>query len=48
MSVYVCMDCGYRYDESAEGVPFTELPDDWVCPLCGSPKSAFAKLADGQ
>ena len=24
-----------------EAVPFEELPDDWVCPLCKHPKSDF-------
>lgn len=37
--VYICTVCGYEYDGS-EG-PFEELPDDWVCPLCGAPKSLF-------
>ncbi|HJB51197.1 MAG TPA: rubredoxin, partial [Candidatus Anaeromassilibacillus stercoravium] len=22
---------------------FEELPDDWVCPICGAPKSAFKR-----
>ena len=39
--VWVCTLCGYTYDEAKEGVPFDKLPDDWTCPLCGSPKSAF-------
>ena len=33
-----CKICGYVYDGK---IPFDELPDDWACPLCGSPKSAF-------
>jgi len=39
--VWVCKICGYVYDEKAEGVPFEELPEDWVCPLCKHPKSDF-------
>lgn len=39
---YVCSICGYVYDEEVEGVPFADLPDSWVCPLCGAAKSAFA------
>lgn len=39
---YVCSVCGYIYDESKEGKPFADLPDSWVCPLCGAAKSAFA------
>ena len=37
---WVCTFCGYVYDGE---IPFEELPDDWVCPLCGKPKSAFVK-----
>ncbi len=39
--VWVCTICGYLYDEAAEGTPFEELPEDWVCPLCKHPKSDF-------
>ena len=39
---WVCGICGYVYDEAKEGVAFDALPDDWVCPLCGSDKSAFS------
>ncbi len=46
MAVYKCTICGEIYDEEAEGVRFEDLPDDWVCPLCKSPKSAFAKIGD--
>lgn len=48
-----CLACGYIYDpelgdEDAgikPGTPFEELPDDWVCPTCGSPKDMFEPLA---
>lgn len=36
----VCKICGYVYDGK---VPFEELPDDWLCPVCGAPKSQFEK-----
>jgi flavin reductase (DIM6/NTAB) family NADH-FMN oxidoreductase RutF/rubredoxin len=39
--IWVCKICGYQYDEEQEGVPFEELPDDWVCLLCKHPKSDF-------
>jgi rubredoxin len=47
---YVCDICYYVYDPSVgdpeNGVPagtsFEDLPDDWVCPLCGVGKEAFA------
>ena len=42
---YVCTICGYIYDEAKEGVPFAQLPDTWVCPLCGAAKSAFVPEA---
>ena len=35
---WVCTVCGYVYDGD---VPFEELPEDWVCPLCGVDKSFF-------
>ena len=38
---YVCSVCGYEYDEAVEGTPFNELPEDWVCPLCGVGKEDF-------
>ncbi len=41
MAEYRCSICGEIYDESYEPIPFDELPDDWVCPVCRSPKSAF-------
>lgn len=41
MGKWVCQICGYVYDEEKEGVPFSELPDTWVCPLCGADKGAF-------
>lgn len=38
---YVCKICGYVYDDKKQSVPFAELPDSWVCPLCGAAKSDF-------
>lgn len=35
---WICTVCGYVYDEAT---PFENLPDDWVCPLCGVDKSMF-------
>lgn len=37
---YVCSVCGYVYDGE---IPFEELPEDYVCPLCRQPKSVFVK-----
>jgi len=41
MAQYVCTVCGYVYDEDAEGTLFKDLPNDWVCPICGEGKDAF-------
>ena len=46
MAVYKCSVCGEIYDDDHEPVKFEDLPDDWVCPLCRSPKSAFVKVGE--
>jgi len=38
---HVCSICGYIYDDERQKVPFSQLPDDWNCPLCGAAKSDF-------
>lgn len=38
---YICSVCGYVYDEAAEQLPFSSLPDDWKCPLCRAGKELF-------
>jgi len=43
-SQYLCEVCQYIYDENKEGKSWEALPDDWVCPLCSSPKSVFKKI----
>lgn len=35
---WTCIVCGYVYDGD---VPFEDLPEDWVCPLCGVGKDQF-------
>jgi flavin reductase (DIM6/NTAB) family NADH-FMN oxidoreductase RutF/rubredoxin len=48
-STYTCSECGYVYDPAAgdeaqgipPGTPFSELPEDWVCPICAAAKSKF-------
>jgi rubredoxin len=50
MKKYVCNVCGYIYDpdegdpdsDIPPGTPFEELPEDWVCPVCGAEKSEFS------
>ena len=44
MNKYVCELCGYIYDEEAEGTKFEDLPEDWVCPLCGASKKKKKKM----
>ncbi|MBK5241862.1 rubredoxin [Clostridium sp.] len=49
MDKYVCLVCGYIYDPAegdpdggiAAGTKFENIPEDWVCPLCGVPKTEF-------
>lgn len=49
MERYVCTVCGYVYDPEkgdpdsgiAAGTKFADLPEDWVCPVCGAAKSEF-------
>jgi len=51
MDKYVCEPCGYVYDPAEgdpdngvePGTPFEELPEDWVCPICGATKDMFVK-----
>lgn len=38
---FECSLCKYVYDEDT---PFEDLPDDWVCPVCGAAKVLFNKL----
>ena len=43
MKNYVCSVCNYKYEPAngdadsgvAPGTAFADLPEDWVCPLCG-------------
>lgn len=41
---YECTACGYIYDEAIEGKKFADLPSDWVCPSCGTPKEDFIEV----
>ena len=49
MNKYVCSVCGYIYDPAAgdqdsgvaPGTAFENVPDDWVCPICGVGKDMF-------
>ena len=49
MKQYICTVCGFVYDEAkglpddgiVPGTPWEQLPEGWVCPLCGAAKSEF-------
>ena len=41
---YKCDVCGFIYDEETEGTKFDELPDSWICPLCGADKDSFNEI----
>ncbi|MEP6968275.1 MAG: rubredoxin, partial [Pseudomonadota bacterium] len=44
--VWQCRTCGYLYEEAegdpGEGLPagtrWADIPQDWICPICGTPK----------
>ena len=52
MQKYVCDACGYVYDPEVgdpdngvdPGTPFDAVPDSWLCPECGVPKSEFSPV----
>ena len=54
MAKYKCSVCDYVYDPElgdpeggiTPGTPFEELPDDWVCPVCGAEKDQFEKVEE--
>jgi rubredoxin len=51
MDKYEC-PCGYVYDPEEgdpengvePGTPFPDVPEDWVCPVCGAEKEYFEKV----
>ncbi|MGV6857470.1 MAG: rubredoxin [bacterium] len=52
MKAYMCVVCGYIYDE-AEGAPedgiapgtaWEDVPADWKCPECGVGKDEFEMM----
>lgn len=52
MKKYKCTVCGYVYDPAkgdedggiAPGTAFEDIPDDWVCPVCGVGKDQFEEI----
>lgn len=51
LAKWVCVVCGYVYDPAQgdpdsgvePGTAFEDIPEDWVCPLCGVGKDQFEK-----
>jgi rubredoxin len=51
----ICLGCGFSYDEAlglpnhglAPGTRWEDVPGDWVCPDCGTPKSGFEMVEIG-
>ena len=51
MKKYVCDPCGYIYDpelgDPDSGIaPGTDIPEDWVCPICGVGKDLFSVVEE--
>ena len=52
MTKYKCTVCGYVYEPDKgdpdsgikPGTPFDQIPDDWVCPVCGVGKDQFERI----
>ncbi len=53
MRTYLCIVCGFIYDESAgrpedgiaPGTKWDDVPADWACPDCGAGKDSFEMMA---
>ncbi len=54
MKKYKCEVCGYIYDPEQGDpdnsvqpeTPFEDIPEDWVCPLCGVGKEQFVEVEE--
>ena len=54
MKKYICDVCGYVYDPAVgdpdndipAGTAFEDLPDRWLCPLCGVGKDEFSVVEE--
>ncbi len=52
MMEHECQNCGYIYDPKIgdpeggiePGTSFSDIPEDWICPVCGAVKSQFEPL----
>lgn len=49
---FICTSCSFEYNpiegdverEIQPGTTFSELPDNWTCPVCGATKTDFTPL----
>ena len=54
MKKYRCIVCEWIYDPAvgdpdggnAPGTSFEDIPDDWVCPVCGVGKDQFEEVEE--
>ncbi len=52
MEKWICIPCDYIYDPEVgdvdsgvlPGTKFEDIPEDWVCPICGVGKDQFEKI----
>jgi rubredoxin len=51
---WICEACGFIYDPEdgdldggiPPGTAFADIPDDWICPVCGARKRDFVVYED--
>lgn len=46
--IFRCTVCNYLYDENRENLLWDKLPEEWVCPICGSPRSVFVLMTPAE
>lgn len=54
MKKYICTACSWIYDPEVgdpeggilAGTAFEDIPEDWVCPICGLGKDAFEPVTE--
>ena len=45
MDNYICTLCGYIYKpEDNNNMPFEDLDNEWICPVCSANKEDFEKI----
>jgi rubredoxin len=53
MKRFKCVVCGYIYDPDLgdpegniePGIPFSDLADSYICPVCGAGKDEFSEYS---